>query len=165
MTGRNKACWPPGTGVSLRLGRVGLWDLTALLTQQCRISTVIMLVYSAALVFPHLPGSRRIRDVALRRGFPYVWFAGCRQLCEVPAQPAVDPTVLLLCFSGGAESLRVGLAKHSNRGHKHSKSRNDPDKLGGFSAIERGFSQRNETCCPLGLIKCAHIKFENVVVR
>lgn len=159
MTGRNKARRPPGTGVSLRFGTVGLWDLTALLTQQCRISTAIMLVYSAALVFPHLPGSRRIRDIALQCGFPYVWFAGCRQLCEV------DPVVLLLRFSGGAESPRVGLAKHSNRGHKHSKSRNDPDKLSGFSATERGFSQRNETCSPLGLIKCTHIKFGNVVVR
>jgi len=53
LTGRNnKDHWPPGTGVSLELCAVGLWDLTALLTQQCQITIPVMPVYAAAPVFP-----------------------------------------------------------------------------------------------------------------
>lgn len=52
MTSRKTDHRLPGSDMSLQLGMVGLWDLTALLTQQCHISTPIMLVYSAALLNP-----------------------------------------------------------------------------------------------------------------
>lgn len=53
LTGRNnKDHWPLGTGVSLELCAVGPWDLTALLTQWCQISILVMPVYTSTPVFP-----------------------------------------------------------------------------------------------------------------
>lgn len=72
--GRNKDRWPPGTGVSLQLGMVALWDLMALLTQQCHVSPPITLVYSAALVFLPAPANAGLMTLSYGVLLPYVWF-------------------------------------------------------------------------------------------